>query len=102
MNERLFNKLRARITELGADQAWLAKQLDVTPSTLSFRMTGKIQWLLSEMYIVMDLLRLPHERLSEYFPKDGKSPAVPGIVEPLAGNKRVIQIDPRNEKRAGL
>jgi DNA-binding XRE family transcriptional regulator len=61
------------MTELNMDQEYLAKKLDVCSATMSRKMNGKRQWLLREMYAVLELLMLPHEALHEYFPKDGVS-----------------------------
>jgi len=66
-----FAKLRARINELGYDHAYFAKKLKMTPATLSRRMTGKLQWQLNEMYAALEILCIPHEQLSDYFPKEG-------------------------------
>ena len=72
-----YAKLRARLTELGYDHAYFARSLrekykvDISTPTMSGRMTGKRPWLITEMYAAMDLLKLPHDKLHEYFPKNG-------------------------------
>ena len=71
----MFLKLRGRLQELGIDHKYLAKKLKMCPASLSGRMTGRIQWQMSEMYAVMDVIRIQHDRLHEYFPKGGKTPA---------------------------
>lgn len=67
----MFRKLRGKLRELNMDQAYIAKKLGLSEVTISLRMTGKREWLLSEMYAVMDLIQEPYEKLHEYFPKDG-------------------------------
>ena len=69
----MFRKLRGRLKELGMDQEYLAEKLDICSATMSRKMNGKRQWLLGEMYMILDALLLPHEALHEYFPKDGIS-----------------------------
>lgn len=69
----MFLKLRGRMKELGMEQEYLAKKLGICIASLSRRLNGHKQWLMSEMYAAMDILLLPHESLHEYFPKGGKS-----------------------------
>jgi predicted transcriptional regulator len=68
---RPFGKLRGKLTEMDIDQMYLAEKIGLSDVTISLRMTGKREWLLSEMYAVLDLINETEEKLHEYFPKDG-------------------------------
>ena len=68
-----FARLRSRLRESGMEHDYFARRLHMAAASLSRRMTGKLQWQLSEMYAAMDILGLPYELLSEYFPKGGAS-----------------------------
>jgi len=70
----LYRKLRGALVEKEIDQAYLAKKLGLNqPMSISKRMTGKVPWRINEMYAILDILGVPYEALSEYFPKDGKA-----------------------------
>lgn len=71
MSERRFQKLRRALKESDIDESYLARRLLLSESTVSFRMTAKYPWKIDECYQIMDMLKLPHSELSEYFPKDG-------------------------------
>jgi len=66
-----FAILRSRIEELGMDYEYFARKLGIGKTSLSRRMTGKVQWQMEEMYKALDVLSLPYDLLPEYFPKDG-------------------------------
>lgn len=68
----MFRKLRTKLYDLDIGQAYLAKKLGVSQQSVSNRMRGKYPWTLDEMYIVMDLIKEPAEKLHEYFPKRGR------------------------------
>jgi len=68
---RPFNMIRAKLVEYDMTAAELATRIGIHEATMSARMTGREQWRLDEMYAVMDLLRIPHDKLPEYFPKGG-------------------------------
>ena len=73
--EVMHQKLRKKLKELEIDQVYLAEKLDLARETVSRRMTGKLAWTSTEMYIIMNLIREPHEKLHEYFPESGKAAA---------------------------
>ena len=66
-------ELRAELLRHGYDGKSLALVLGCTPMTISNRLCGKIPWSSNEMYIIMDLLDLPYDKLNVYFPKNGIS-----------------------------
>lgn len=41
--------------------------------TLSYRFNDHAEWQLSEMYAIMNHYRVPHNRLNEIFPMNGKN-----------------------------
>lgn len=67
----MFRKLRGKLKELDIDQKYLAKFFGLSQASISHRLTNQCSWTLDEMYVVMDLIQEPHEKLHEYFPKDG-------------------------------
>ncbi|NCB52256.1 MAG: hypothetical protein EOM54_10295 [Clostridia bacterium] len=67
----MFRKLRAKLKEEDIDQAYLAEKFDVCPVVISNRMTGKTDWRLKEMYLIMDIIGEPYSKLYTYFPKNG-------------------------------
>lgn len=70
---RPFKALRLALMDADIQQGYLARQLRVSVSTITARMNGNRPWTLDEMYLVMDLLRLPYAQLHVYFPKNGKA-----------------------------
>ena len=70
---RLCCKLRGLMREYGDTQDDSARVLLVSRATVSNRMRGESDWNLSEMYALMDRYHVPHDRLHEVFPKDGRN-----------------------------
>lgn len=70
---KLFRALRVALLEADVRQCDVAKRLDMTPESFSQRMTAKVDFKLEEMYIIMEMLELPQDKLSYYFPRGGKS-----------------------------
>ena len=70
---RLFCKLRGLMHEYGDTQDDVARALLLARASVSNRMRGASDWNLSEMYALMDRYHVPHDRLHEIFPKDGKT-----------------------------
>lgn len=68
----MFRKLRGKIVAVGIDQIYLGEKLGLCESSVSARMTGKIDWRLNEMYAVLDLIHEPPETLNVYFPRNGQ------------------------------
>ena len=71
--KRPYERLRCALEDRGIRQCYIAKNLGVTSPTVSNRLSGKYDWPMKDVYAVMDLLKLPYEHMSAYFPKDGKS-----------------------------
>lgn len=65
-----YPKIRGAIREKYGTQAAFAKELGVNPSTLIKKLSGKVEWTLSEVQLAAKLLGIPYEQISEYFFKD--------------------------------
>lgn len=70
---RLFAKLRGAFMEKGIDQEYVAEYINRSVWYVTRRMCGHEDWLLSEMYALLDLVKADPEELHEYFPKGGNS-----------------------------
>jgi len=57
--------------DMDIDQEYLAEKLNLSVTSLSYRMTGKLPWKLDEMYGSLELFHEPYSKLHEYFPKNG-------------------------------
>ena len=64
MNTR---KLRGRIREYYDTQEAFAKALNMSPATLSRKLTGRTQWDRQEIEEVCTLLYIPAEEIPSYF-----------------------------------
>jgi len=71
--KRSYERLRCALTDKGLRQSYLAYILGITQSAVSSRLTGRCDWPMKDVYVVMDLLKLPYEHMSAYFPKNGKA-----------------------------
>ena len=70
-NLKRYGKLRGKMREKGINGNYLARKLDMTPQSVSHRMTGKTPWRMDEMYNILSMLGEPDSKLSEYFPRNG-------------------------------
>ena len=70
---RLYGKLRGLMREYGDTQDDVARALLLSRVSVSHRMCGKLDWKLGEMYALLDRYNVPHNRLHEVFPKDGRN-----------------------------
>ena len=66
-----YQKLRARMLEFGVDRKTIANELGVALNTIDCRFSGRNQWRIDECYKVLDLLDIPKDQISEYFPWNG-------------------------------
>lgn len=62
-----FSKLRGRIREIFGTQEAFAVAMDMSPGTLSCKLTGKTEWTKSEIEKACNLLEIPVENIHEYF-----------------------------------
>ena len=70
-NLKRYGKLRGKMREKGIKGYYLARKMDMTPQSVSQRMTGKTPWRMDEMYNILSMLGEPDSKLSEYFPRNG-------------------------------
>ena len=70
-NLKRYGKLRGKMREKGINGNYLARKLDMTPPSVSHRMTGKAPWRMDEMYNILSMLGEPDNKLAEYFPRNG-------------------------------
>lgn len=68
----LYPLIRGKLAEHGIDQTYLAELMEKSLTYVSRRMTGKAHWSQEDQYFLMDLLKIPYERMHEAFPKDGR------------------------------
>ena len=66
---RPYHKLKCRMFEQEVRQEDIAKDLGVSKTFVSRRMTGKDQWELDVVYKVCDILAIPYTEISVYWPK---------------------------------
>ena len=71
---KTYRVLRGYLTAAGIEQTYLAEQMGVSLSYVSSRITGKAPWDLDDMYFILDMLHIPHDKMHLVFPKDGKAP----------------------------
>ncbi len=68
---RAFAQLRGLMAARDYDNYRLGLALDLSASSISERLCGKMAWRLTEMYKVMNLFGIEHDRLNEIFPENG-------------------------------
>ena len=62
-----FSKLRGRIKECGLSEKEFAEKINLSSSTLSARLNGKVEWNLSEIAKTCDALHISTEDVPKYF-----------------------------------
>lgn len=62
-----FAKLRGLIKEKGMTESELAMKINLSPSSISCRLSGKVEWTLPEMRAVCDVLEIPISDIGKYF-----------------------------------
>lgn len=70
---RTYAKLRGVMAENDDTQEAFARMLFMTKAAVSQRFNNHTPWKLDEMYMIMDRYHLPHEKLNQYFPKNGRN-----------------------------
>ena len=68
----MFKKLKGEMFANDIDQKYLCKELGKSKTYMTNRMTGRYPWCMDDVYKICDLLEITYDRISEYFPKDGK------------------------------
>lgn len=62
-----YDKLRGRIVEVFGSQGKFAEFLDVSETTVSKKMTGKVQFDQEDIAVWCDALNIPIEEAGRYF-----------------------------------
>ena len=62
-----FAKLRGLIKEKGMTESELAMKINLSASSISCRLSGKVEWTLPEMRAVCDVLEIPISDIGKYF-----------------------------------
>lgn len=73
MARKRFSKLRGALVAKSIEQDYLAEKLGRSISYVTARMCGHADWTQRDMYMLMDLLKIPYNEMHEYFPKEGLS-----------------------------
>lgn len=71
--KQTYNNLRKELKYRDIDRPTLAIHLGMSLSTLDNRFSKKKEhaWRLDEIYKILDILKIEHHRLHEFFPMDG-------------------------------
>ena len=83
---RRYQRLRSKLKARGIDQAYLAQKLGRSLSYVSSRFRGVDGWTSREMYLMLDWIGEPEERLHVIFPPDG----IDKREEPKAAAREVL------------
>lgn len=73
MKSNKFAKLRQEIKRYGT-VAEFAAAIGCEQHSVYAKLRGNGKWNLTEIYAAMELLEIPPDKFSEYFPKDGEAP----------------------------
>jgi len=71
----LYQALKGIALSNGYTHPQLARAVGMATGTFRSRMCGTTPFTANEMYKLLDFFRIPHSRLHEIFPPDGKKEA---------------------------
>lgn len=63
----MFSKLRGLIKEKGLSESELAKKINLSSSSLSCRLNGKVDWTVPEVRAICDVLQIDKADIGKYF-----------------------------------
>lgn len=63
----IYSKLRGLIKEKGLSESELAKEINLSSSSLSLRLNGKVDWTVPEVRAICDVLQIDKSDISQYF-----------------------------------
>ncbi len=66
-----YRLLRNKLREYDLDQEYLGELLGRSRSHISLCLSGKSEWLMSEVYIIAKICQIPKEEILRYFPPGG-------------------------------
>nr|DAM85276.1 MAG TPA: Protein of unknown function (DUF739) [Caudoviricetes sp.] len=62
-----YRKLKETIQEKGYRLDYIAKELGITPTTLSFKIKGTCIFKITEIYKIIDILKLNQDEIMKIF-----------------------------------
>ena len=65
----MYHKLKVKMFADGVTQGDLAKAMGVSKTFISHRFTKVVKWDLDTVYEVCDVLGIPYNEISSYWPK---------------------------------
>lgn len=71
-NDKPYFKLRQQLFALGMTQEELCREIGKGQQYMSYRMNGKKSFTVDEAYVILDILGVPKDRFTEFFPKRGR------------------------------
>lgn len=72
-NDKPYFKLRQQLFALGMTQEELCREIGKGQQYMSHRLTGKKPFTVDEAYKILEILDIPDSRLTEFFPKGGRT-----------------------------
>lgn len=69
----MFKKLKTVMYANDIDQKMLCKVIGRSQTYMTYRMTGRAPFDLHDVYAICDFIRIPYDKISEYFPKGGQA-----------------------------
>ena len=63
----IYSKLRGLIKEKGLSESDLAKEINLSSSSLSCRLNGKVDWTVPEVRAICDVLQIDKSEIYKYF-----------------------------------
>jgi len=70
---RPFAKLRGLLREFDYAQDELADLLGIATSTANRKLNARTEWTLGEAYAILDRCGVPHDKLHDFFPQNGRN-----------------------------
>ena len=64
-----YTMIRRRLREIDMPQYELAERMQMPPTTLSGKMSGRSPWTEPEMQKLLEVIAEPDETLGDYFPR---------------------------------
>ena len=65
-----YSKLRGKIKEKFGSEIKLSKKMELSPTSISYRLNNKVEFSSSEMYKLITLLDVPGSEIKDYFFKE--------------------------------
>lgn len=88
-NPKPYALLRGAYIAAGYDQVTLAQKMGRCETYINQHFGGKLPWDQTDMYKLMDILRIPYEEMHRYFPPRG-IPSKAKQVNEARGPRRLV------------